>query len=57
MYPFLNHLLTDDFPPAILAFINWIILAHLAVLVFYFCGLAKDIIIGVPKAPAQKKQQ
>lgn len=58
MYPFLNHLLPDDFPPFILSFINWIILLHFAALAFYFAGLAKDLIVGVPaKAPEQKKVQ
>ncbi len=58
MYPFLNHLLPDDFPPIILSFINWIILLHVAALAFYFAGLAKDLIIGAPaKAPKEKKVQ
>jgi hypothetical protein len=52
MYPFLDHLLPDDFPPFLLSFINWIILLHVAALAFYFIGLAKDLIVGAPaKAP------
>ena len=52
MYPFLDSYLPGDFPPFILSFINWVILAHVAALLFYFCGLAKDIFIGQkPQAP------
>jgi hypothetical protein len=43
----------EDFPRPLLSFINWIILAHVAVLVFYLCGLAKEIFIG----PGEKKPQ
>jgi hypothetical protein len=55
MYPFLNHLLPDDFPAGILAFINWVIFFHCAVLVFYICGLAKELIMGAPPKPEPKK--
>ena len=55
MYPFLNHLLPDDFPAGILAFINWVIFFHCAVLVFYICGLAKELIMGAPRKPEPKK--
>lgn len=58
MYPFLDSYLPDDFPPFILSFINWVILAHVAAFVFYLCGLAKDIFIGhKPQAPQVKKTQ
>lgn len=57
MYPFLNHMLPDDFPPAVLSFINWVILAHCLALAFYLVGLAKDIFVGVPPKVVAKKQQ
>lgn len=58
MYPFLNDMLPDDFPPFILSFINWVILAHFLALAFYLVGLAKDIFVGVPpKAADNKKAQ
>jgi len=57
MYPFLNHLLPDDFPPGILAFINWVILLHCLALVFYLVGLAKDLFVGAPPKATQVKKQ
>lgn len=50
-------MLPDDFPPSILAFINWIILFHVLALVFYIAGLLKDLVIGAPKPEHAKKQQ
>lgn len=56
MYPFLNDLLPEDFPPGILAFVNSIILCHLLALVFYVLGLAKDLLMPAqPKARPDKK--
>ena len=49
MYPFLNELLPDDFPPLVLNFVNSIILLHCIALALYFCGLAKDLIFGAPQ--------
>ena len=55
MYPFIDSYVPDDFPQGILAFINSVILFHVCVLVFYFCGLARDILVGAPpKEPTRK---
>ena len=53
MFPFLDSLVPEDFPRPLLSFINWIIFAYIAVLIFYLCGLAKEILIG----PADKSSQ
>ena len=58
MYPFIDHFLPSDFPPGILAFINWVILFHCGVLVFFLCGLAKDIFVGTqPKIKPEMKKE
>lgn len=57
MYPFINHFLPEDFPVGILAFINWVILAHCLALAFFIVGLAKDFIIGAPTKKEVKKTQ
>jgi len=58
MFPFLDSLVPEDFPRPLLSFINWIILAHLAVLAFYLCGLAKEIFIPFgDKRPQNKTKQ
>lgn len=55
MYPFIDQFVPSDFPSGLLTFINTIILFHLAALAFYFVGLFRDLVFGVPAAKPKAK--